>query len=334
MWFASIWIFTLRLPWRVGADFFYRHLLDGDAASNTLGWRWVAGLHTRGKPYPADAQNIATFTAGRFTPRPADLAEVTEGLEATEPDGLPPVLPLRPVTAPRPGLPTALLITDEDCRIEDFGLSLDIRTTATLSPATCVPLASVGQRPALRGGGAGGRGSPRGWYCGGPARRRSGPPCPLGGLGRGKADRNGPMSRRGRYATGWTPQRRTGGAGHHAVRMATRLGPQDMAPCHRGFLQGEATDPAPAGRRDFRMTDLPRENVQSYPRPPRVEPVPQRIRVVLGGATVARRAAPCGCWKRTMRRPTTCHPQTCRPPCARPRGQASANGRASRAISM
>lgn len=35
------------------------------------------------------------------------------------------------------------------------------------------------------------------------------------------------------------------------------------------------------------MTDLPRENVQAYPRPPRLEPVPQRIRVVLGGAVVA-----------------------------------------------
>ena len=134
MWFASIWIFTLGLPWRLGADFFYRHLLDGDAASNTLGWRWVAGLHTRGKPYPADAQNIATFTAGRFTPRHSDLADVTQGLEATEPDGLPTVLPLRAFKPPQPGRPTALLITDEDCRVEDFDLvALDIRTTATLS---------------------------------------------------------------------------------------------------------------------------------------------------------------------------------------------------------
>ena len=133
MWFASIWIFTLGLPWRMGADFFFRHLLDGDAASNTLGWRWVAGLHTRGKPYPADAQNIATFTAGRFTPRRSDLAEVTQGLEETEPDGLPTVLPLRSVMAPQRGRPTALLITDEDCRVEDFNLSsLDIRTAATL----------------------------------------------------------------------------------------------------------------------------------------------------------------------------------------------------------
>jgi deoxyribodipyrimidine photo-lyase len=134
MWFASIWIFTLGLPWRVGADFFYRHLMDGDAASNTLGWRWVAGLHTRGKPYAARADNIATFTGGRFTPRPADLAEVTEGLEVTEPEGLPPVLPLRPFAVPQPGMPTALLITDEDCRAEDFPLgTLDIRAAATLA---------------------------------------------------------------------------------------------------------------------------------------------------------------------------------------------------------
>lgn len=134
MWFASIWIFSLGLPWRLGADFFYRHLLDGDAAANTLGWRWVAGLHTRGKPYRATAQNIAAFTGGRFAPRPGDLAEVMQGREATEPDGLPTVTPVRGMIAPRPGVPTALLITDEDCRIEDFPRSdLDIVTSATLS---------------------------------------------------------------------------------------------------------------------------------------------------------------------------------------------------------
>ena len=150
MWFASIWIFTLGLPWRLGADFFYRHLLDGDAASNTLGWRWVAGLHTRGRPYPAEAQNIATFTAGRFTPRQSDLAEVTEGLEATEPDGLPSVLPLRAVTPPQPGRPTALLITDEDCRVEDFDIgALDIRATATLNAShlrSPLPVSDLVQR--------------------------------------------------------------------------------------------------------------------------------------------------------------------------------------------
>jgi uncharacterized protein (DUF427 family) len=35
------------------------------------------------------------------------------------------------------------------------------------------------------------------------------------------------------------------------------------------------------------MTDLPRENVQSYPRPPALEPVSQRITVRLGGELVA-----------------------------------------------
>jgi len=65
MWFASIWIFTLKLDWRVGADFFLRHLMDGDAASNTLSWRWVAGLHTKGKHYMARPDNIARYTTGR-----------------------------------------------------------------------------------------------------------------------------------------------------------------------------------------------------------------------------------------------------------------------------
>ena len=66
MWFASIWIFTLKLSWQLGADFFLRHLLDGDPAANTLSWRWVAGLHTPGKHYLARAENIAKFTCGRF----------------------------------------------------------------------------------------------------------------------------------------------------------------------------------------------------------------------------------------------------------------------------
>jgi deoxyribodipyrimidine photo-lyase len=69
MWFASIWIFTLKLPWQLGADFFLRHLLDGDPAANTLSWRWVAGLHTHGKHYLARAENISKFTNGRFDPK-------------------------------------------------------------------------------------------------------------------------------------------------------------------------------------------------------------------------------------------------------------------------
>ena len=66
MWFASIWIHTFKLPWALGAHLFLQHLLDGDPASNTLSWRWVAGLQTRGKHYLASAQNIEHFTRDRI----------------------------------------------------------------------------------------------------------------------------------------------------------------------------------------------------------------------------------------------------------------------------
>ena len=92
MWFASIWIFTLKLPWALGADFFMRHLVDGDPASNTLSWRWVAGLHTRGKPYVARADNIRRYTDGRFNPRglnenPVPLEDATVPVRALPPGG-------------------------------------------------------------------------------------------------------------------------------------------------------------------------------------------------------------------------------------------------------
>ena len=67
MWFASIWIFTLGLPWQLGAEFFMKYLLDGDSASNTLGWRWTAGVQTKGKNYVASEWNIKKFTNNRFS---------------------------------------------------------------------------------------------------------------------------------------------------------------------------------------------------------------------------------------------------------------------------
>jgi hypothetical protein len=82
MWFASIWIFTLGLPWQAGARFFMQHLNDGDAASNTLGWRWVAGVQTSGKHYLARASNIEQFTDGRFAP--AQLNEIALPITASQ----------------------------------------------------------------------------------------------------------------------------------------------------------------------------------------------------------------------------------------------------------
>ena len=81
MWFASIWIFTLNLPWHKGAEFFMKYLLDGDAASNTLSWRWVAGLQTKGKHYVAQAWNISKFTNNKY--QKIELNEIALSLTDT-----------------------------------------------------------------------------------------------------------------------------------------------------------------------------------------------------------------------------------------------------------
>ncbi|MDX7951700.1 FAD-binding domain-containing protein [Lichenihabitans sp. Uapishka_5] len=116
MWFASIWIFTLRLPWELGADFFMRNLIDGDPASNTLSWRWVAGLHTRGKHYVARRDNIRRFTDGRYDPQGLD--EDPDCLEEAQP---PREAPLSRAEVPPSGT-VALLLHGDDLHPETLPL--------------------------------------------------------------------------------------------------------------------------------------------------------------------------------------------------------------------
>ncbi len=66
MWFASIWIHYLGIPWQLGQKFFYENLLDGDVSSNLLSWRWVAGVQTQGKKYIVTEHNINKFTLNRY----------------------------------------------------------------------------------------------------------------------------------------------------------------------------------------------------------------------------------------------------------------------------
>jgi len=112
MWFASIWIFTLRLPWTLGADWFLAHLMDGDPASNTLSWRWVAGLQTVGKHYVARADTIMRHTGGRFVPK--GLAANPEPLRGGD---WPQASRLAPAGRPDPSKPAFVLITPEDCQL-------------------------------------------------------------------------------------------------------------------------------------------------------------------------------------------------------------------------
>ncbi len=48
---ASFLVKDLHLPWQWGARHFMRHLIDGDTASNSHGWQWVAGSGTDASPY-------------------------------------------------------------------------------------------------------------------------------------------------------------------------------------------------------------------------------------------------------------------------------------------
>jgi len=132
MWYASIWIHTLELPWTLGADFFFRHLLDGDPASNTLSWRWVAGLHTEGKTYLATADNIKQYSDGRLNPQiefatvPADVSRSSRNPLAA------PHQPLAPLPdSDRVGL----LLHEEDLSARNWlGEQVTVHATAGFIP--------------------------------------------------------------------------------------------------------------------------------------------------------------------------------------------------------
>jgi deoxyribodipyrimidine photo-lyase len=145
MWFASIWVFTLRLPWELGADFFMRHLIDGDPASNTLAWRWVSGIQTKGRPYIARVSNISKFTNRRFCPTHQINTNVTPIADAG--DHLRKRLPnaVAPEYIPYDFL---LLITEDDMHISD---ELPHRPVATIGALATtgrspLPVAEIAQR--------------------------------------------------------------------------------------------------------------------------------------------------------------------------------------------
>ena len=79
---------------------------------------------------------------------------------------------------------------------------------------------------------------------------------------------------------------------------------------------------------------LPREKVQSYPRPPRWNLLRSALSFGWAALWWPIQSAPCGCWKPTTRPAITCRPKIFMPPCAPPQAAAFANGKAGRAITM
>lgn len=153
MWFASIWIFTLELPWELGADFFLRHLLDGDPAVNTLSWRWVAGIQTKGKSYLARPSNIARYTEGRFSPV-TGLAPAAPPLDGP---AAPDWRPLPDAQGFDPAKRTGLIVHDDDLApgwLLEAGLApvatLPIHGWDGLSPLHMAPHVGQWRRAAIQ----------------------------------------------------------------------------------------------------------------------------------------------------------------------------------------
>jgi len=48
---ASFLVKDLHLEWQLGEEFFAKHLIDFDVASNAHGWQWTAGCGTDASPY-------------------------------------------------------------------------------------------------------------------------------------------------------------------------------------------------------------------------------------------------------------------------------------------
>ena len=62
MWIAGITCNTAQTQWLEPAKWMHYHLLDGDLASNTLSWQWVAGTFSH-KQYIANQDNLNKYSA-------------------------------------------------------------------------------------------------------------------------------------------------------------------------------------------------------------------------------------------------------------------------------
>lgn len=123
MWWASFWIHQQGLPWALGAQHFIKHLLDADAASNTLSWRWVAGIQTIGKSYLVRRENIERYHHDPAVEGFEMLENVTPRLltdtAARESIALPTLTEECPPSLQR----TALLLHEEDLSVETTALA-------------------------------------------------------------------------------------------------------------------------------------------------------------------------------------------------------------------
>ncbi|MGF1657247.1 MAG: FAD-binding domain-containing protein [Verrucomicrobiales bacterium] len=148
MWFASYWVHRCGLPWQWGARFFYDHLLDADPASNTLSWRWVAGLQTVGKTYMVRRSNIEKYT------EPAWLEDRQAGLELLESEGKVEIPAETPVAAgslkPLPSLDQVSVLSSGAWLLHEDDLSLETVLKHGTSPKVVLALNAAHRHASAR----------------------------------------------------------------------------------------------------------------------------------------------------------------------------------------
>ena len=116
--FASLWIYSLKLPWSLGADLFCRYSLDTDLAVHLINWRLVAGSQVKDEHFAVTAQELT------------DWFGASTGLDKIVPSPVPPRFPSPPKLAHSIDYPTlpgdslgsdyAVLVTPDDLSLEEL----------------------------------------------------------------------------------------------------------------------------------------------------------------------------------------------------------------------
>ena len=81
MWIAMLVCNIAGIKWQAGAKWMYYHLIDGDLASNTLSWQWVAGTFSA-KKYFANQENLNKYGLSQDRQKDTFLDKSYEELDA------------------------------------------------------------------------------------------------------------------------------------------------------------------------------------------------------------------------------------------------------------
>lgn len=73
MWVASLISNICQTQWQEAAAWMHYHLLDGDLASNSLSWQWIAGTFSHRK-YIANQENINRYSKSVQADTPVDIS--------------------------------------------------------------------------------------------------------------------------------------------------------------------------------------------------------------------------------------------------------------------